>query len=126
MSLTSTSMNMQQEPLRCACLGHSALPYAWLPCSVCFVSVQHGHRGVLLCGTTQQDGGRQGTHGILSDAVTLQAFTLRVRPAIDNVESLVDRTKMSIYKTFARLGLPCPVTGTAGHVGRSAMQAEQQ
>ena len=59
-------------------------------------------------------------------SVTLQAFTLRVRPAVDTVESVVDRTKMSIYKTFARLGLPCPVTGTAGHVGRTAMQTEQQ
>jgi len=59
-------------------------------------------------------------------SASLQAFTLRVRPAVDNVESVVDRTKMSIYKTFARLGLPCPVTGTEGHVGRTAVQAEQQ
>ena len=56
----------------------------------------------------------------------LQAFTLRVRPAVDTVESVLDRTKMSIYKTFARLGLPCPITGTAGQVGRTAVQAEQQ
>lgn len=55
----------------------------------------------------------------------LQAFTLRVRPAVDSLESVVDRTKMSIYKTFARLGLPCPVTGAPGHVGRTAVQAEQ-
>ncbi|CAK0787317.1 hypothetical protein CVIRNUC_010535 [Coccomyxa viridis] len=59
-------------------------------------------------------------------AGTPEAFTLRVRPAIDSAQSVVDRSKMSIYKTFARLGLPCPVTGTAGHIGKTAVHAEQQ
>ncbi len=54
-----------------------------------------------------------------------QAFTLRVRPAVDNVESVVDRSKMTIYKTFARLGLPCPITGTPGSIGKEAIQTEQ-
>ena len=54
-----------------------------------------------------------------------QAFTLRVRPALDSVESVLDRTKMSIYKTFARLGLPCPITGSAGEIGQQALQEQQ-
>jgi cytochrome c heme-lyase len=41
---------------------------------------------------------------------------LRVRPALDDVESALDRTKMMIYKKFAEYGLPCPITGTDGHV----------
>lgn len=57
--------------------------------------------------------------------VCLQAFTLRVRPAVDSVESIVDRTKMTIYKTFARLGLPCPITGSPGSIGKEAIQTEQ-
>ncbi|CAL8470776.1 g10318 [Coccomyxa elongata] len=58
-------------------------------------------------------------------AGTPEAFTLRVRPAIDSVESVVDRTKMTIYKTFARLGLPCPITGSPGSIGKEAIQTEQ-
>lgn len=45
-----------------------------------------------------------------------QAFQLRVRPALDDVESALDRTKMLIYKKFAEYGLPCPITGSDGHV----------
>ena len=40
-----------------------------------------------------------------------EAFELRVRPALDSVEAGVDRMKMQIYTTFAKYGLPCPVTG---------------
>lgn len=42
---------------------------------------------------------------------TLQAFTLRVRPAVDTPAAALDRVKMNIYTTFAKYGLPCPVTG---------------
>lgn len=43
-----------------------------------------------------------------------------VRPALDSFEALNDRMKMSIYTTFAKYGLPCPITGhpntfDAGH-----------
>jgi cytochrome c heme-lyase len=55
----------------------------------------------------------------------LQAFTLRVRPALDSAEAVLDRTKMSVYKTFARLGLPCPITGAAGEIGQQALQEQQ-
>ena len=41
----------------------------------------------------------------------LQAFTLRVRPAVDTSTAALDRVKMNIYTTFAKYGLPCPVTG---------------
>ena len=54
-----------------------------------------------------------------------QAFTLRVRPALDTMGSVVDRTRMSIYKMYARLGLPCPVTGSHGVVGSAALAHEQ-
>lgn len=60
------------------------------------------------------------------DEFWLQAFTLRVRPAVDDLESVVDRTKMSIYKTFARLGLPCPITGSPASIGKEAIKTEQQ
>ncbi|KAK2079792.1 hypothetical protein QBZ16_002187 [Prototheca wickerhamii] len=40
-----------------------------------------------------------------------EAFELRVRPALDSLEAGVDRMKMQIYTTFAKYGLPCPVTG---------------
>lgn len=41
----------------------------------------------------------------------MQAFTLRVRPAVDSTSAALDRVKMNIYTTFAKYGLPCPVTG---------------
>ena len=43
----------------------------------------------------------------------MQAFTLRVRPALDTPTAALDRVKMNIYTTFAKYGLPCPVTGNA-------------
>eukprot|EP00884_Botryococcus_braunii_P023271 jgi/Botrbrau1/9628/Bobra.0131s0008.1 len=49
-------------------------------------------------------------------AGTPEAFQLRVRPALDNFESGLDRTKLFIYQKFAEYGLPCPVTGSGGHV----------
>ena len=45
-----------------------------------------------------------------------QAFEIVARPALDSFESALDRTKMAIYKTFARWGLPCPITGSV-HTG---------
>lgn len=46
-----------------------------------------------------------------TDRQFLQAFTLRVRPAVDTPNAAVDRIKMNIYTTFAKYGLPCPITG---------------
>ncbi|DBA70340.1 hypothetical protein WJX79_008096 [Trebouxia sp. C0005] len=46
-------------------------------------------------------------------AGTPEAFTLRVRPAVDTPTAALDRVKMNIYTTFAKYGLPCPITGHA-------------
>lgn len=43
----------------------------------------------------------------------MQAFTLRVRPALDTPTAALDRVKMNIYTTFAKYSLPCPITGHA-------------
>lgn len=53
-------------------------------------------------------------------AGTPAAFDLRVRPALDAPGALLDRTKMTVYTTFAALGLPCPVTGAPGAIGAAA------
>eukprot|EP01026_Neomeris_dumetosa_P027968 TRINITY_DN22686_c0_g1_i6.p1 TRINITY_DN22686_c0_g1~~TRINITY_DN22686_c0_g1_i6.p1 ORF type:complete len:281 (-),score=35.31 TRINITY_DN22686_c0_g1_i6:409-1251(-) len=39
------------------------------------------------------------------------AFEIVTRPALDSFDAALDRMKMSIYKTFAYYGLPCPITG---------------
>nr|DBA44781.1 TPA_exp: holocytochrome c synthase [Mesostigma viride] len=38
-------------------------------------------------------------------------FQIDARPALDSPEAFLDRTKMYIYTTFAKYGLPCPITG---------------
>lgn len=45
-----------------------------------------------------------------------EAFELRVRPALDSVDAVVDRMKMLIYTKFAQWGLPCPITGHKGTI----------
>ena len=47
-------------------------------------------------------------------AGTAEAFSITARPAVDSLGAALDRVKMRIYKTFARYGLPCPITGHAG------------
>ena len=57
----------------------------------------------------------------------MQAFELVVRPALDSPGAALDRLKMTIYTTFAELGLPCPVTGHARvitHVDDSQQRAD--
>lgn len=54
-----------------------------------------------------------------------EAFELRVRPALDSVEAGVDRIKMQIYTTFAKYGLPCPVTGHASN-GKYGVQSSPE
>lgn len=39
------------------------------------------------------------------------AFEIVVRPALDSPGAALDRVKMTIYKSFAAYGLPCPITG---------------
>lgn len=39
------------------------------------------------------------------------AFSIIDRPALDSVENLMDRVKMSVYESCARWDIPCPVTG---------------
>jgi cytochrome c heme-lyase len=55
----------------------------------------------------------------------VQAFEIVARPALDTVESAVDRLKMATYVQCARWGIPCPITGGQGHVV-SGQQLEQQ
>lgn len=50
-----------------------------------------------------------------------EAFEITVRPAIDSPGAMVDRIKMQIYSTFAKYGLPCPITG---HSRRAAAAEE--
>lgn len=59
-------------------------------------------------------------------AGTPGAFEIVARPALDSFESALDRVKMNIYLRFAEWGLPCPITGTNGSVGATAMQQQQQ
>ena len=55
----------------------------------------------------------------------MQAFELRVRPALDSVGSAVDRIKIVIYTSFAAAGLPCPVTGkNSGRFGDKSLSNE--
>lgn len=48
------------------------------------------------------------------------------RPALDSVESTLDRLKMNIYLKFADWGLPCPITGHAGGVVGRQQPPQQQ
>lgn len=54
-----------------------------------------------------------------------EAFELNVRPALDSFDAAIDRVKMQIYTTFAKYGLPCPVTGHGGAIGAAAVAAEK-
>ncbi len=55
-------------------------------------------------------------------SLLLQAFEVVARPALDSIESAVDRVKMAVYTRFAEWGLPCPITGQAGQVAAAAKQ----
>jgi cytochrome c heme-lyase len=50
-------------------------------------------------------------------------FEIVARPALDSAGALVDRARMAVYVAFARLGLPCPVTGSGGDLGAKALEA---
>jgi cytochrome c heme-lyase len=50
-------------------------------------------------------------------------FEIVARPALDSAGALVDRARMAVYVAFARLGLPCPVTGSGGDLGQKALEA---
>ena len=58
-------------------------------------------------------------------AVT-QAFSVRARPAVDSLEAVVDRTKMNIYTTFAKYGLPCPISGHPSSLAKPQQSDSQQ
>lgn len=47
-------------------------------------------------------------------------FDLVVRPAADDMTSILDRVKMSIYVGCAMVGIPCPITGNNGEIGAEA------
>jgi cytochrome c heme-lyase len=50
-------------------------------------------------------------------------FEVVARPALDSAGALIDRARMAVYVAFARLGLPCPVTGSGGDLGVRALEA---
>jgi cytochrome c heme-lyase len=50
-------------------------------------------------------------------------FDLVVRPAADSVGAAADRVKMAIYVGCAMLGVPCPISGNNGEIGREASAA---
>lgn len=50
-----------------------------------------------------------------------QAFEVVARPALDSVSSALDRLRMGVYVTFAKYGLPCPVTLKKGSIGEEAI-----
>jgi cytochrome c heme-lyase len=56
----------------------------------------------------------------------VQAFEIVERPALDSLESALDRLKMAIYAQCARWGVPCPITGSPVSDNSEAMQEEQQ
>lgn len=56
------------------------------------------------------------TLSVLRALYGMQAFEMRVRPALDNFENGLDRMKLFIYQKFAKYGLPCPVTGSRGQI----------
>ena len=45
----------------------------------------------------------------------MQAFELEVRPALDSLESALDRVKVAVYVQCAHWGVPCPITGHPSH-----------
>eukprot|EP00798_Chlamydomonas_sp_ICE-L_P018269 gene18269-24722_t len=53
-------------------------------------------------------------------AGTPGAFEIVARPAADSLDAILDRTKLAIYIKFAEWGLPCPISGTSGEVGKTA------
>ncbi|EFJ45393.1 hypothetical protein VOLCADRAFT_105944 [Volvox carteri f. nagariensis] len=59
-------------------------------------------------------------------AGTPEAFEIVARPAVDSLESALDRVKMNIYIKFAEWGLPCPITGHSGTVVAKQQQQQQQ
>ncbi len=56
----------------------------------------------------------------------MQAFEVVARPAMDTLESALDRLKMNIYVNFAKWGLPCPITGQPGHIAQQQREAAHQ
>ena len=56
----------------------------------------------------------------------LQAFEVVTRPALDSVESALDRMKYNIYTQFAAWGLPCPITGQQGKFTQQEQQPQPQ
>jgi len=52
-----------------------------------------------------------------SKAGSMDAFEVVARPALDSVQSCIDRVRMPVYKTCAKLGIPCPLTGQESRFG---------
>ena len=46
-----------------------------------------------------------------SRAGEMDAFSVDVRPALDSLSSLEERTKMAVHVWCARVGVPCPFSG---------------
>mmetsp|Transcript_7683 Transcript_7683/g.16608 ORF Transcript_7683/g.16608 Transcript_7683/m.16608 type:complete len:279 (+) Transcript_7683:69-905(+) len=59
-------------------------------------------------------------------AGTPEAFEIVARPALDSLDSALDRLKMNIYVKFAEWGLPCPISGHPGTIAQTQQQPAQQ
>eukprot|EP00215_Chloropicon_roscoffensis_P000179 CAMPEP_0198461712 /NCGR_PEP_ID=MMETSP1456-20131121/393_1 /TAXON_ID=1461544 ORGANISM="Unidentified sp., Strain RCC1871" /NCGR_SAMPLE_ID=MMETSP1456 /ASSEMBLY_ACC=CAM_ASM_001119 /LENGTH=321 /DNA_ID=CAMNT_0044186781 /DNA_START=60 /DNA_END=1028 /DNA_ORIENTATION=- len=59
-------------------------------------------------------------------AGTMEAFEVQARPALDSFTSCLDRVKMNIYVTCAQYGLPCPISGQPGHIGKEGANAGER
>lgn len=49
-----------------------------------------------------------------------------VRPALDSFEAVNDRMKMNIYLTFAKYGVPCPISGHPSTFSAQHSSVDQQ
>ena len=54
-------------------------------------------------------------------AGTAGQFDLVVRPAADDASSVLDRVKMTVYVGCATVGIPCPISGNNGAIGKEAV-----
>ena len=57
-------------------------------------------------------------------AGTAGQFDLVVRPAADDASSVLDRVKMTVYAGCATVGIPCPISGNNGAIGKEGGGAQ--
>ncbi len=115
-------------------------PTCWgcyIACFTCptlsWVLILQGHSAILTCITSCGMHSKPGNNRSVGTsfeqpelsihALSMQAFKLRVRPALDTVESGMDRIRMNIYRKCAQWGIPCPLTGAPSQHGETKQHA---